>query len=51
MDVNQEDGDESDYDEDDLPAGCKAGNVNLPQVPDDDGHVAVDGGADEYDDS
>ena len=51
MDVNKEDGDESyDY-EDDLPAGCKTRNVKLPQVPDDDGHVAVEGCADQHEDS
>ena len=51
LDVNKEDGDESYDDEDDLPAGCETCNVKLPQVPDDDGHVAVEGGADEHEDS
>ena len=51
MDVNKEDGDESDEDEDDLSAGCKTCDVKLLQVPDDDGHVAVEGSADEHEDS
>ena len=51
MNVNEEDGDESYDDEDDLSAGCETGDVKFLQVPDDDGHVAVEGGADEHEDS
>ena len=51
MDVHEEDGEKCYNDEDDLSAGCKTCDVKLPQVPDDDGHVAVEGSADEHEDS
>ena len=51
LNVHKEDGDESYDDEDDLSAGCKTGDVKLLQVPDDDGHVAVEGSTGEHEDS
>ena len=49
--VHQEYGDEGDDGEYDFSAGCKTGDGNLPEVPDDNGHVAVEGSANEHEDS
>ena len=48
MNVNQEDGDESYNDEDDLSAGGKASHVKLPQISEDDCHVTVESRAEEH---
>ena len=45
--VDNEDCEEGYDDEDDLPAGGEAGHVKLAEIPDDDGHVAVESGADQ----
>ena len=45
--VRHEDNEEDENDEDDLPAGVEAGHVQLAEVAEDDGGVAVDGGAED----
>ena len=45
--VRHEDDDDDENDEDDLPAGVEAGHVQLAEVAEDDGGVAVDGGAED----
>ena len=47
LDVRHEDDDDDEDDEDDLPAGVEAGHVQLAEVAEDDGGVAVDGGAED----
>ena len=47
MNVDNEDCEEGHDDEDDLPAGGEAGHVKLAEIPHDDGHVAVESGADQ----
>ena len=47
LDVRHEDDDDDENDEDDLPAGVEAGHVQLAEVAEDDGGVAVYGGAED----
>ena len=46
--INNEDDEEGHDDEDDLPARGKASHVKLPQISEDDCHVAVESRAEEH---